>query len=63
MDRFAIPHSYIRKINMKKHFTNIDDKYIYVTIIDTENNDIRNAWKFKKDDYKLLEGVSLNPRG
>tara|TARA_R100001594_G_scaffold146826_1_gene198825 strand:+ start:2160 stop:2306 length:147 start_codon:yes stop_codon:yes gene_type:complete len=48
---------------MKKHFTNIDDKYIYVTIIDTENNDIRNAWKFKKDDYKLLEGVSLNPRG
>tara|TARA_Y100001963_G_scaffold160131_1_gene268091 strand:- start:2001 stop:2192 length:192 start_codon:yes stop_codon:yes gene_type:complete len=63
VDRFAIPHSYIRKINMKKHFTNIDDKYIYVTIIDTENNDIRNAWKFKKDDYKLLEGVSLNPRG
>ena len=53
MDRFAIPHSYIRKINMEKQFTNIDDKYIYVTII-SEDNRIMNAWKIDKDEYQHL---------
>ena len=38
---------------MEKQFTNIDDKYIYVTII-SEDNRIMNAWKIDKDEYRHL---------
>ena len=38
---------------MEKQFTNIDDKYIYVSII-SEDNRIMNAWKIDKDEYQHL---------